>query len=170
MNGGRINLEHTINQTYARTSSIPSQINLRFPTQTLPITQACLGPCGNRVYNVLFTRKENRCPYFKEKEVSVIFFGSHRENSPPFPAIPHRAPRRTFPNTLVPTFNFVSLHRLGYSRTSSVADAIRALLTTDPWEIVFGIIEPTHLELTMELCSTFHLQTVMTNYDDPCMV
>ncbi|PPS15280.1 hypothetical protein GOBAR_AA05309 [Gossypium barbadense] len=28
------------------------------------------------------------------------------------------------------------------------------------------IIEPTYLELTMELCSTFHLQTVMTNYDD----
>ncbi|PPR94495.1 hypothetical protein GOBAR_AA26168 [Gossypium barbadense] len=48
-----------------------------------------------------------------------------------------------------------------------MADAIRALLTTDPWELFFGIIEPTNLELTMELCSTFHLQTVMTNYDDP---
>ncbi|PPS10680.1 hypothetical protein GOBAR_AA09962 [Gossypium barbadense] len=29
------------------------------------------------------------------------------------------------------------------------------------------IIELTYLELTMELCSTFHLQTVMTNYADP---
>ncbi|KAK5833701.1 hypothetical protein PVK06_017555 [Gossypium arboreum] len=48
-----------------------------------------------------------------------------------------------------------------------LADAIRALLTTDPWELFFGIIEPAYLELTMELCSTFHLQTVMTNYDDP---
>ncbi|PPR88944.1 hypothetical protein GOBAR_AA31740 [Gossypium barbadense] len=48
-----------------------------------------------------------------------------------------------------------------------LVDAIRALLTTDPWEIFFGIIEPTYLELTMELCSTFHLQTVMTNYNDP---
>ncbi|PPS06679.1 hypothetical protein GOBAR_AA13970 [Gossypium barbadense] len=48
-----------------------------------------------------------------------------------------------------------------------LADAIRALLTTDPWGIFFGIIEPTYLELTMELCSTFHLQTVMMNYDDP---
>ncbi|PPS03427.1 hypothetical protein GOBAR_AA17233 [Gossypium barbadense] len=47
-----------------------------------------------------------------------------------------------------------------------MADAIRALLTTDPWELLFGIIEPTYLELTMELCSTFHLQTVMTRYDD----
>ncbi|PPR86266.1 hypothetical protein GOBAR_AA34424 [Gossypium barbadense] len=48
-----------------------------------------------------------------------------------------------------------------------LADVIRALLTTDPWELFFGIIEPTYLELTMELCSTFHLQTVMTNYDNP---
>ncbi|PPR95935.1 hypothetical protein GOBAR_AA24732 [Gossypium barbadense] len=48
-----------------------------------------------------------------------------------------------------------------------MTDVIWALLTTDPWELFFRIIEPTYLELTMELCSTFHLQTVMTNYDDP---
>ncbi|PPS07914.1 hypothetical protein GOBAR_AA12729 [Gossypium barbadense] len=48
-----------------------------------------------------------------------------------------------------------------------LADAIRALLTTDPWELFFGIIELTYLKLMMELCSMFHLQTVMTNYDDP---
>ncbi|PPS08566.1 hypothetical protein GOBAR_AA12079 [Gossypium barbadense] len=48
-----------------------------------------------------------------------------------------------------------------------LAEAIRALLTTDPWELFFGIIELTYLELTMELCSTFHLQTIMKNYDDP---
>ncbi|PPS05784.1 hypothetical protein GOBAR_AA14864 [Gossypium barbadense] len=35
-----------------------------------------------------------------------------------------------------------------------------------PWKI----IEPTYLEITIELCSTFHLQTVMTNYNDPGMV
>ncbi|KAK5841696.1 hypothetical protein PVK06_004018 [Gossypium arboreum] len=29
------------------------------------------------------------------------------------------------------------------------------------------MIKPTYLELTMELCSTFHLQIVITNYDDP---
>ncbi|PPR94409.1 hypothetical protein GOBAR_AA26260 [Gossypium barbadense] len=38
-----------------------------------------------------------------------------------------------------------------------LADAIRALLTTDPWELFFGIIEPTCLELTMELCSTMRM-------------
>ncbi|PPR86040.1 hypothetical protein GOBAR_AA34648 [Gossypium barbadense] len=51
-----------------------------------------------------------------------------------------------------------------------LAEAIRALLTTAPWELFFGIIEPTYLEITMELCSTFHLQTIMINYDDPGMV
>ncbi|PPS11586.1 hypothetical protein GOBAR_AA09062 [Gossypium barbadense] len=48
-----------------------------------------------------------------------------------------------------------------------LAEAIRALLSTDPWELFFGIIEPTYLKITIELCSTFHLQTVMMNYDDP---
>ncbi|PPS02509.1 hypothetical protein GOBAR_AA18153 [Gossypium barbadense] len=47
-----------------------------------------------------------------------------------------------------------------------MADAIRALLTTDPWELFFGIIELTYLELIMELCSTFHLQTVMASSHD----
>ncbi|PPS15650.1 hypothetical protein GOBAR_AA04927 [Gossypium barbadense] len=51
-----------------------------------------------------------------------------------------------------------------------MAEAIRALLTTDPWKLVFGIIEPIYLELMMELYSTFHLQTVMTRYDDPSTV
>ncbi|PPR85382.1 hypothetical protein GOBAR_AA35309 [Gossypium barbadense] len=37
-----------------------------------------------------------------------------------------------------------------------MADAIRALLTTDPWELFFRIIKLTYLELTMELCSTSH--------------
>ncbi|PPR90637.1 hypothetical protein GOBAR_AA30047 [Gossypium barbadense] len=50
-----------------------------------------------------------------------------------------------------------------------LADVIRALLTTDLWELFFGFIEPTYLELTMELCSTFPLHTVMTNYDDSGM-
>ncbi|PPR94178.1 hypothetical protein GOBAR_AA26492 [Gossypium barbadense] len=48
-----------------------------------------------------------------------------------------------------------------------LAEAVWALLTTDPWELFFGIIEPTYLEITMELYSTFYFQTVMTNYDDP---
>ncbi|PPS17745.1 hypothetical protein GOBAR_AA02844 [Gossypium barbadense] len=61
--------------------------------------------------------------------------------------------------------SFLQFHR--GLQEEQLSDAIRALLTTDPWELFFGIIEPTYLELMMELCSTFHLQTVMTNYDDP---
>ncbi|PPS11576.1 hypothetical protein GOBAR_AA09066 [Gossypium barbadense] len=67
-----------------------------------------------------------------------------------------------------------SKKRKGASSSSvgqvQLADAIRALLTTDPWELFFGIIEPTYLELTMELCSIFHFQTVMMNYDNPSTV
>ncbi|PPS02854.1 hypothetical protein GOBAR_AA17808 [Gossypium barbadense] len=33
-----------------------------------------------------------------------------------------------------------------------------------------GIVEPTYLEFTLELCSTFHLQAVMTNFDYPGMI
>ncbi|PPR89979.1 hypothetical protein GOBAR_AA30705 [Gossypium barbadense] len=42
-----------------------------------------------------------------------------------------------------------------------------ALLSTDLWEWFFAITEPTYLELTLELCYTFHLQVVTTNNDNP---
>ncbi|PPR93014.1 hypothetical protein GOBAR_AA27661 [Gossypium barbadense] len=54
--------------------------------------------------------------------------------------------------------------------TGRCIDWIAALLTTDPWELFFGIIEPTYFVIMIELCSTFHLRTVMTNYDDPGIV
>ncbi|PPS01239.1 hypothetical protein GOBAR_AA19420 [Gossypium barbadense] len=53
------------------------------------------------------------------------------------------------------------------SKKRKGASSSTALLTTDPWELFFGTIEPTYLELTIELCSTFHLQTIMMNYNDP---
>ncbi|PPS03502.1 hypothetical protein GOBAR_AA17160 [Gossypium barbadense] len=56
------------------------------------------------------------------------------------------------------------------SKKRKGASSSMALLTTDPWELFFEIIEPIFLELTMELCSMFHLQTVMTNYDYPSTV
>ncbi|PPS06861.1 hypothetical protein GOBAR_AA13788 [Gossypium barbadense] len=45
-----------------------------------------------------------------------------------------------------------------------------ALLTTNPLRLFFEIVEPTYLEFTLELCSTFYLQTVMTNFDNPGMI
>ncbi|PPR83304.1 hypothetical protein GOBAR_AA37408 [Gossypium barbadense] len=65
-----------------------------FPFGTVEVSHPKFGTF--KVYNIVFTRKENRYPCFKEKEGSVIFLGSQHKNSPPFPAIPHRAPRRTF--------------------------------------------------------------------------
>ncbi|KAH1129652.1 hypothetical protein J1N35_001030, partial [Gossypium stocksii] len=47
-----------------------------------------------------------------------------------------------------------------------LADVVRALLNTEPWEQFFYIVEPTYLELTLELCSTFHLQ-VTTSPNGP---
>ncbi|PPS17190.1 hypothetical protein GOBAR_AA03388 [Gossypium barbadense] len=38
--------------------------------------------------------------------------------------------------------------------------------TTEIRHLFLQIVEPTYLEFTLELCSTFHLQTVMTNFDD----
>ncbi|PPS10108.1 hypothetical protein GOBAR_AA10535 [Gossypium barbadense] len=48
-----------------------------------------------------------------------------------------------------------------------LADSVRALLVTVPWDRFFNIFEPTYLEFTLELCLTFQLQTVMEKYDDP---
>ncbi|PPR87895.1 hypothetical protein GOBAR_AA32795 [Gossypium barbadense] len=51
-----------------------------------------------------------------------------------------------------------------------LANAVRAFLTTDPWGLFFKIVDPTYLEFTLELYSMFHLQTIMTNFNDPKMV
>ncbi|PPS11735.1 hypothetical protein GOBAR_AA08907 [Gossypium barbadense] len=110
-------------------------------------------PC-HALYEVIFTRKEIRYPRFKKKEESVIFLGSYRENSLPFPPIPQWSPRKTVSNTTGPTFSRACCINWAAIEQVQMANAIRALLTTDLWELFFGIIEPTYLELTVELCST----------------
>ncbi|PPR96261.1 hypothetical protein GOBAR_AA24412 [Gossypium barbadense] len=79
-------------------------------------------------------------------------------------AIPTFKKRKGASSSAGPT---AKIRHPSYIKQVQLADTIRVLLTTDPWELLFGIIEPTYLKLTMELCSTFHLQTVMTSYDDP---
>ncbi|PPS16702.1 hypothetical protein GOBAR_AA03877 [Gossypium barbadense] len=96
--------------------------------EEIPITILSIFPLGTvevrhpkfdtfKAFNVVFTRKENHrtCP--EEEEGSVIFRESNHENSSPSLAVPPRAPRRAFPNTLGPTLNCRPLHRLGYYRT-----------------------------------------------------
>ncbi|KHG24570.1 hypothetical protein F383_10091 [Gossypium arboreum] len=101
-------------------SSSPKKSNSSHCKSTRP-------PCHARVYNVFFTRKENRYPCFKEKEGSVIFLGSYCGNSPSFPAIPHLAPRRTSPNTPGPISNCGPLHRLGVLEASGAVIAVKVL-------------------------------------------
>ncbi|KAK5775628.1 hypothetical protein PVK06_043541 [Gossypium arboreum] len=47
-----------------------------------------------------------------------------------------------------------------------LANEVRAFITTAPWDQFFLIIEPTYLELTLEFCTTFHLQYVMNTHDE----
>ncbi|KAA3472278.1 Retrovirus-related Pol polyprotein from transposon 412 family [Gossypium australe] len=44
---------------------------------------------------------------------------------------------------------------------------IKALLSTEPWENFFKIDEPTYMELTLEFCTTFILQSMTTQFDHP---
>ncbi|PPR99377.1 hypothetical protein GOBAR_AA21289 [Gossypium barbadense] len=84
-------------------------------------------------------------------------------------------------NTAVPT----SKRRKGAASSSSPTAKIRhpflqfplgpqeelfQILRARPLGLFFEIIELTCIELTLELCSTFHLQVVMTQFDDPGMV
>ncbi|PPS05709.1 hypothetical protein GOBAR_AA14935 [Gossypium barbadense] len=101
------------------------------PNEEIPLTVLSIFPFGTvevshpkfgtfKAFDVVFTRKEDRHTYFKEEEGSVFFHGSNRRNSLPSPTVSSRAPRRTVPNTLSPTFNCRSLHRLGCCRIGSV--------------------------------------------------
>ncbi|PPR85348.1 hypothetical protein GOBAR_AA35343 [Gossypium barbadense] len=47
-----------------------------------------------------------------------------------------------------------------------LANEVRAFITTAPWDWFFVIIEPTYSELTLEFCTTFHLQHVMNTHDE----
>ncbi|PPR88170.1 hypothetical protein GOBAR_AA32519 [Gossypium barbadense] len=118
----------------------------RAPTTAPPSTTQALPSCVY-VYHVNLTWQKDHRPYFEEEERSNVIFGSYREDQTPLYLVSLRTRGRTLSDTSSPT--------------------LRALLSTDPWDLFFGIIEPTYLELTLELCSTFHFQIVMTEFDDP---
>ncbi|KAK5825074.1 hypothetical protein PVK06_019876 [Gossypium arboreum] len=50
------------------------------------------------------------------------------------------------------------------------ANDVRTTITTAPWDRFFAIIEPTYMELTLEFCSTFLVQKVMTVHDEPGII
>ncbi|PPR99103.1 hypothetical protein GOBAR_AA21555 [Gossypium barbadense] len=47
-----------------------------------------------------------------------------------------------------------------------LAHLVRFHLATTPWDRFFTIIEPIYSELTLEFCTTFHLQHVMNTHDE----
>ncbi|PPS01546.1 hypothetical protein GOBAR_AA19119 [Gossypium barbadense] len=82
--------------------------------------------------------KKGRCPYFKEKEGSVIFRVLH-----PFLRFPIGPQEELFqilwarPLIVGCCIDWVTEEQV------QLAEVIRALLTIDPWELFFGIIELT---------------------------
>ncbi|PPR96366.1 hypothetical protein GOBAR_AA24303 [Gossypium barbadense] len=110
--------------------------------EEIPLTVLSIFPFSTVRYHVVFMRKENRRTYFEEEEGSVIFHGSNHKNLSPSPAVPPRASRRAFRNTS--GLILITGRCIDWATIDQVqlADAIRALLTTDPWELFFGIIEP----------------------------
>ncbi|PPS20173.1 hypothetical protein GOBAR_AA00375 [Gossypium barbadense] len=110
-------------------------------------------------YHIVFMRKENHRTCLEEEEGSVIFHGSNHENSSPSLVFPRGPQEELF--QILWARPLIAGCCIDWAAVEQVqkADAIRALLTTDPWELFFGIIKPIYLEFTMELCSTFHFQT-----------
>ncbi|PPS13754.1 hypothetical protein GOBAR_AA06827 [Gossypium barbadense] len=144
MNGGRTNQEHPTNRNYTKTSLIPLQINL----STVEVSHP-------------------KFDTFKKRKGAPSSAGPTTEIRHPLLQFPRRPQEELF--QILRAQPLIAGCYIDWATVEQVqmADAIRALLTIDPWELFFGIIEPTYLKLTMELCSTFHLQTIMTNYDDP---
>ncbi|KAK5846152.1 hypothetical protein PVK06_002423 [Gossypium arboreum] len=114
--------------------------------------------------------KKTTVPASKKRKGAALSSGPTAEIRHPFLQFP--------PGPQEELFQILRSRPLGVGRcidwTSleqiQLADAIWALLTTDLWGLFFEIIESTYLELTLELCSTFHLQVIMTEFDDPKMV
>ncbi|KAK5772367.1 hypothetical protein PVK06_048655 [Gossypium arboreum] len=48
-----------------------------------------------------------------------------------------------------------------------LAVRVRVLIDTAPWDWLFTIVEPTYVELTLEFCLTFFLQTTISQWDKP---
>ncbi|KAK5838542.1 hypothetical protein PVK06_007272 [Gossypium arboreum] len=46
-----------------------------------------------------------------------------------------------------------------------LAHEVRAFITTALWDRFFDIVKPTYMELTLEFCSTFYLQCMISSHD-----
>ncbi|PPR94835.1 hypothetical protein GOBAR_AA25831 [Gossypium barbadense] len=125
-------------------------------------------PRNTNVYTMSSSkRKKTVVPASKKRNGASSSAGPTAKIRHPLLQFPRRPQKELFQIPRAQPLN--AGHCIGWAAREQVqmADAIRALLTTDPWELFFKIIELTYLELTMEPCSMFHLQTIMTRYDNP---
>ncbi|PPS09811.1 hypothetical protein GOBAR_AA10831 [Gossypium barbadense] len=114
--------------------------------KTRPGTQACRRPCDNRE------------KFFPDMGSDKLPWPYTRSSSRGKKAVVPASKKRKGGSS---SLDWAELEQI------QLADTIRALLTADLWGLFFEIVDLTYLELTMELCSTFHLQIVMARFDDP---
>ncbi|PPR87950.1 hypothetical protein GOBAR_AA32740 [Gossypium barbadense] len=111
--------------------------------------------------------KKTAVPASKKRKGVVSFSGPTTEIRHPFLQVPLGPQKELYkilrarPLGVGRCIDWVALEQI------QLADAVRALLTTNSWGLFFEIVELTYLVFTLELCLTFHLQTIMTNFDDP---
>ncbi|PPS00977.1 hypothetical protein GOBAR_AA19689 [Gossypium barbadense] len=135
------------------------------PNEEIPITVLSIFPFG-MVEVSHRTFKKSAIPASKKRKGASSSSGPTTKICHPFLQFPNGPQEELFqilrvqPLATGRCINWATVKQL------QMADAIWVLLTTDPWKLFFGIIGSTYLELTIELYSTFHLQTVMTRYDD----
>ncbi|PPS08198.1 hypothetical protein GOBAR_AA12450 [Gossypium barbadense] len=151
MNGRLINQGHTINQNHARTSSMSHQINLRFSNPHGRAHGRALGrPHTMRGDTAMRYGRVKTGKNFSLTQDAISGHG--------------RA-------TWLWEELFQILRAWAAASTRPHLNKFRWLTRSEPslrrnHGGFFEIIEPTYFELTMELCSTFHLQVFMTNFDD----
>ncbi|KAG8489233.1 hypothetical protein CXB51_017266 [Gossypium anomalum] len=157
-----------VSNTHGRTCQINTGVGEANKARHGRVTRPC-APTRPR-FTMSSSRKKASIPASKKRKGASSFSGPTMEICHPFLQFPNGPQEELFqilraqPLTVGCCIDWAVVEQV------QLADAIRALLTTDLWEPFFGIIEPTYLELTMKLCSTFHLQTVMANHDDLGMV
>ncbi|KAK5833728.1 hypothetical protein PVK06_017582 [Gossypium arboreum] len=133
-------------------------------------TRPCEPTCPRR-YTMSSSRgKKSAVPASKKRKGASSSLGPTTEIHHPFLQFPNGPQEELF--QILWARPLVAGRCIDWAAVEQVqlADVIWAFLTTDPWKLFFRIIELTYLELTMELCSKFHFQNVMTRCDDPDMV
>ncbi|PPS16308.1 hypothetical protein GOBAR_AA04272 [Gossypium barbadense] len=138
--------------------AVDPRITTSEPNEEIPLTVLCIFPYGivEVIHPKFGTFKRTTVPTSKKKKGVASSSGPTAKIRHLFLEFPLGPQEELF--------------QILQARPLGMADAVRALLTTELWGLFFEIIELTYLKLAMDLCSTFYLQVIMTNFDNPRMV